>query len=52
MAIAIASVPVLRGEASDRFERLMRESEKRRGTVDFSKPIVDARKILAKTKFI
>lgn len=52
MAIAIASVPVLNGSASDRFEQQMQESESRRGTVDFSKSIETARKILAKAKFI
>ena len=52
MAIAIASVPVLKGAASDRFEQQMQESESRRGSVDFTKSIENARKILAKAKFI
>lgn len=52
MAIAIASVPVLKGSASDRFEQQMQESESRRGSVDFSKSIETARKILEKAKFI
>lgn len=51
MAIAIASVPVLKGSASDRFEQQMQESESRRGSVDFSESIETARKILAKAKF-
>lgn len=50
MAIAIASVPVLKGTASDRFEQQMEESEKRRGSIDFTKSIETARKILAKSK--
>lgn len=50
MAIAIASVPVLKGAASDRFEQQMKESESRRGSVDFTKSIETARKILAKAK--
>lgn len=50
--MAIASVPVLKGAASDRFEQQMQESEKRRGSVDFSKSIETARQILAKAKFI
>ena len=52
MAIAIASVPVLKGAASERFEQQMKESESRRGSVDFTKSIETARKILAKAKFI
>ena len=52
MAIAIASVPVLTGTASDRFEQQMHESESRRGQVDFSKSIQTARQILAKANFI
>ena len=39
---------VLTGEASDRFERLMKESEKCRGAVDFSKEIEITRDILRK----
>jgi len=52
MAIAIASVSVLKGEASDRFELQMQESERKRGSVDFSKSIETARQILAKAKLI
>ncbi len=48
MASEIAAVPVLTGEASDRFDRLMEESEARRGTVDFSREIGEARAILSK----
>lgn len=51
MALAIASVPILTGEASDRFDLLMEESEKRRGSVDFSKEIDQARDILSKGDF-
>ena len=35
MALAIASVPILIGEASDRFDLMMEESEKRCGSIDF-----------------
>ena len=52
MAIAIASVPVLKGAASDRFEQQRKESESRRGSVDFTKSIETARKILAKAKLV
>ena len=51
MALEIAAVPVLTGEASDRFDRLMEESEARRGTVDFSREIDQARVILKKVSF-
>jgi hypothetical protein len=51
MALAIASVPILTDEASDRFDLLMEESERRRGTVDFSKQIDQARDILSKADF-
>ena len=37
--MAIASVPVLKGAASERFEQQMKESESRRGSVDFTKSI-------------
>lgn len=52
MALQIASVPVLSGDAADRFEEKMAESEKRRGSVDFSKQIAMARRIMAKIKRI
>ena len=48
MALEIAVVPVLTGEASDRFEQMMEQSEERRGSVDFSREINEARAILSK----
>ena len=51
MASEIAAVPVLTGEASDSFDRLMEESEARRGLVDFSREIDEARAILKKANF-
>lgn len=50
MALKIASVPVLEGKASDRFDRLMKESENKRGKVDFTNQIAIARRILLKAK--
>lgn len=50
MALQIASVPVLSGEAADRFDERMAESEKKRGSVDFSKQIQMARRIVEKIK--
>ena len=51
MALAIVSVPILTGEASDRFDLMMEESEKRRGSIDFSTQIEQARDILSKADF-
>jgi len=51
MALEIAAVPVLTGEASDRFDRMMEQSEQRRGFVDFSREINEARAILSKANF-
>ena len=51
MASEIAAVPVLTGEASDRFDQLMEESEARRGMVEFSHKIDEARSILKKANF-
>ena len=51
MATAIAAVPVLTGEAADRFDLIMEQSMERRGTVDFSREIDEARAILSKANF-
>lgn len=51
MALEIAAVPVLTGEASDRFDQMMEQSEQRRGSVDFSREINEARAILSKANF-
>ena len=48
MALSIAAVPVLTGEAADRFDQLMEKSEERRGSIDFSREIAEARAILSK----
>ena len=49
--IMALAVPILTGEASDRFDLMMEESEKRRGSIDFSKQIEQARDILSKADF-
>ena len=51
MALSIAAVPVLTGEAADRFDMMMKQSEERRGSVDFSREIDEARAILSKANF-
>jgi len=48
MALSIAAVPVLTGKAADRFDQLMEKSEERRGSIDFSREIAEARAILSK----
>lgn len=50
MALAISSVPVLYEKAADRFEKKMKASELKRGSIDFSKQIAEAKKILSKAK--
>ena len=50
MALSIASVPVLTGDAADRFEQRLQTTKT--GTVDFSKEIAEARQILSKAKFL
>ena len=50
MALAISTVPVLTGEAAERFEKNMKAKDQQRGSVDFSKQIAEAKKILAKAK--
>lgn len=49
MALSIASVPILTGDAADRFEQKLQATKV--GTVDFSKEIAEARQILSKAKF-
>ena len=51
MALEIAAVPVLTCEAADRFDQLMEKSEERRGSIDFSREIAEARAILSKANF-
>lgn len=43
------SVPVT--ASSDRFDQLMEKSEERRGSIDFSREIAEARAILSKANF-
>lgn len=50
MVLQITSVPVLSGETADRFDERMAESEMRRGSIDFSKQIEMARRIVANIK--
>lgn len=48
MAVYIKSIPVLTGKVAEKFEKAARESEAKRGSVDFSKEVEMTKCILAK----
>lgn len=48
MAVYIKPIPVLTGKVAEKFEKAARESEAKKGTVDFSKEMEMTRQILAK----
>jgi len=50
MAIAIKSIPVLKSEAAEAFEKKVYANNDKRATIDFSRQINQAAKILAKAK--
>ena len=50
MAMAISNIPVLTGEAAERFVQLAKQAEKERGSIDFSKQREMFRKILEKSQ--
>ena len=50
MAIAIKSIPTLKGEAAIKFVKKAEAASKKRATIDFSKQIKIATKILKKAK--
>lgn len=52
MALSIASVPILTGNAADRFDELLQKTEENRGTIDFTQQIQESRKILRKAKLM
>ena len=39
MAIYIKPIPTLTGKVAEKFEKIARENEKKRGTVDFSREV-------------
>ena len=51
MAIAIKSVPVLKGKAAVTFEKNVAKNALQKGTINFSEQQNIAAKILAKAKF-
>ena len=44
MAIYIKPIPTLTGKVAEKFEKIARENEKKRGTVDFSREVEIDRK--------
>ena len=49
MAVYIKPIPVLTGKVAEKFEKAARESEAKRGTIDFSKEVAMTRRILEKS---
>lgn len=49
MAIYIKPIPTLTGRVAERFEKAARESEARRGTVDFSREVEMTKRILKRS---
>lgn len=50
MAIAIKSIPTLTGKVAEAFVRKATSAAKRKGSIDFSKQVLTANKILGKAK--
>ena len=50
MAIEIKTIPVLHGEAAARFVEAADEALEKRGSIDFSKQVANARAILKRSK--
>lgn len=50
MAMAISNIPVLTGEAAERFVQLAKQAEKERGTIDFSKQREMFRKMMERSR--
>ena len=49
MAIYIKPIPTLTGKVAEKFEKIARENEKKRGTVDFSREVEMTKRILEKS---
>jgi hypothetical protein len=52
MALEIKAIPTLKGKEAARFIKAADEAYKRRGRIDFSKEIAEARAILRKAKMV
>lgn len=50
MAIAIKAVPILKGDAANRFEALINLSGKKKATIDFRDQSHSLKRILAKAR--
>ena len=49
MAVYIKPIPTLTGKVAEKFEKIARENEKKRGTVDFSREVEMTKRILEKS---
>lgn len=49
MAVYIKPIPTLTGKVAEKFEKNARENEAKRGTVDFSREVEMAKRILEKS---
>lgn len=49
MAIYIKPIPTLTGKVAERFEKVARENEAKRGTVDFSHEVEITKRILERS---
>ena len=49
MAIYIKPIPTLTGKVAEKFEKIARENQKKRGTVDFSREVEMTKRILEKS---
>lgn len=52
MAIAIKSIPTLKGDDAKSFVRSANKAENKRATIDYSKQAKEARSILGKAKML
>lgn len=50
MAVYIKPIPTLTGKVAEKFEKIARENEKKRGTVDFSREVEMTKRILGKNQ--
>jgi len=49
MAIYIKPIPTLTGEVAEKFEKIARENEAKRGSVDFSREVEMTKRILERS---
>ncbi len=52
MAVYIKPIPTLTGKVAEKFEKIARENEKKRGTVDFSREVEMTKRIWKNQTFV